>query len=562
MAAPHRSRLKRALHKKAALGSSADLTRLRAPARIKPAGLSLSSRFALATAFIIVLCIAVMTSITYRAVATALDKEIDDAGIQTVRALVVTDVRSWRPYYRTPVEGREEEFKEGIPSSLFTTDAQKSQFERQKQTNRNRAQSVARGGDTKLLDAVILDAERVRVINGQGPIKFRPAGGERVVGNVAIQTGIYEGAVTTAARSYGAPMLDADGRVEGYAVVVLSEDKIQRMLAEMLRYLALLAGAFIVVGVLVSWFLGSRITRPLAHLLEDMEAVARGDLEHKTGSHSSDEIGVLARTFDRMTQNLNAARHLQRKQAAQEHQIGIAREVQARLFPRELPRIAGFECATTPQPRSAAAADFYDLFALQEGRYLLAMVSSSGSDLAGSMIVLMARTLVKSLSSGESSPAEILRKVNHFLSPDLRPGMYVTALLAILDANTATIEFANAGHSPLVCCKSGQRVAAPLHSEGIALGFDSGPVFNRTIRDRSVELKVGDRLVLCAPSVFVVDEQSGDQLAEEQVLGILGRHSASSSESFVSQVMQTLAEMTGASRKERETAFLTIKRLG
>ncbi len=56
--------------------------------------------------------------------------------------------------------------------------------------------------------------------------------------------------------------------------------------------------------VLIGVLIAQRITRPLSQLVKTSQAVAEGDLEQRTGIGSTDEIGKLANTFDKMTGRL------------------------------------------------------------------------------------------------------------------------------------------------------------------------------------------------------------------------------------------------------------------
>lgn len=56
--------------------------------------------------------------------------------------------------------------------------------------------------------------------------------------------------------------------------------------------------------ILIGYLTSQRITRPLSRLVHTSQAVAEGDLEQRTGIVSTDEIGMLAATFDEMTGRL------------------------------------------------------------------------------------------------------------------------------------------------------------------------------------------------------------------------------------------------------------------
>jgi signal transduction histidine kinase len=61
--------------------------------------------------------------------------------------------------------------------------------------------------------------------------------------------------------------------------------------------------------ILVGYWISQRITTPLGRLVRTSQAVAEGDLEQRTGIASTDEIGILAGTFDQMTGRLAERTH-------------------------------------------------------------------------------------------------------------------------------------------------------------------------------------------------------------------------------------------------------------
>ena len=92
--------------------------------------------------------------------------------------------------------------------------------------------------------------------------------------------------------------------------------------------------------------------------------------------------------------------------------------------------------------------------------------------------------------------------------------MYVTALAAILDPATGELQVANAGHHPLIAYDAATKGVAPRHADGIGLGFDKGPVFDRTLRVLDVQLHPGDRVTLVTPGVFGIEGREGDRRGE------------------------------------------------
>jgi serine phosphatase RsbU (regulator of sigma subunit) len=524
--------------------------------------MGVAARFALATAATIAVSFVAFGLVLYRSLAGTLNDEIDESGVLAARALAVVDAKCWMPFHETALEGFESDvLGRGNPPSL---DAEKkAQFDRRSAMNLARATRLAQAHGTKLLAAVVIDPRDKTVLSGAGIFKFDPGtSGERRIDEVAIAEGNYTASSTrTPARTYSAPILDEQGLQRATAIVALSAEEIDASLSRVLTTQLLLTALFIGVGVAVAFVVSRRITRPIQTLCQDIETVARGHLEHRTHPHSADEIGVLARTFDRMTQNLAQFQEVQKSQAAQSHQIEVAREVQAALHPERLPAIPGFECAAGSRSTAKIVGDFYDVSDMAGGAKLLAVVSASGTGVPGAMVATMARSLVKALAGNETSPAEMLRKVNHFLAPDLRRGMYVSALLLRVEPAAKKLVVANAGHHPLVVCRNGGERAEPFHSDGIALGFDKGPIFDRTIKDREVALAPGERVLLCTRSTFAIKDASGAEIGEEAVYELFQRESPQPSADFVALTLASFESFREGAEANEDITFLTLKRV-
>jgi two-component system NtrC family sensor kinase len=103
------------------------------------------------------------------------------------------------------------------------------------------------------------------------------------------------------------PIRDIDGGTIGMLYVGMLErpyiDLRNRVMATFTG-LAVLCALFLL-GLLA--YIAGRITRPLADMVVATDKIARGDLSHEVEGEGGDEIGHLARSFNRMTQDLRAA---------------------------------------------------------------------------------------------------------------------------------------------------------------------------------------------------------------------------------------------------------------
>lgn len=102
--------------------------------------------------------------------------------------------------------------------------------------------------------------------------------------------------------AYG-PLRVGDDTLAIFAVVLPLDFVVDSGATSRNNYIALYAVAMIAV-ILLGYFVSRIIITPLLKLVRASRAIANGDLTKRTEIKSSDEIGLLANTFDEMTENL------------------------------------------------------------------------------------------------------------------------------------------------------------------------------------------------------------------------------------------------------------------
>jgi signal transduction histidine kinase len=104
-------------------------------------------------------------------------------------------------------------------------------------------------------------------------------------------------------RSGFSPLKISDDRIGVFAVVLPMQFVVDQSTVNRNNYVFLYSAAMIAV-ILVGYYIARIIINPLSSLVRTSRAIADGDLTKRTGVATNDEIGVLANTFDDMTEHL------------------------------------------------------------------------------------------------------------------------------------------------------------------------------------------------------------------------------------------------------------------
>jgi sigma-B regulation protein RsbU (phosphoserine phosphatase) len=319
--------------------------------------------------------------------------------------------------------------------------------------------------------------------------------------------------------------------------------------------------AVILAGALVAFFAASRVSRPLEGIVNDIRQIARGQLQHRSRVHGSAEIELLSRAINKMAEGLEEAQEAEIELGVREREMEVADEVRDALRPDAPPEREGYDIAVmdvgSPQP----GGDFHDFIELLDGRIGLLVCSVSGQGVPGALIGATARAYLRSELSHGGDVADAFRKVNSALSRDVRRGMYVTAMYVLLDPAVGKAQVACAGHKiPLLrfCCGDGKmRTVQP---EGIALGFDKGPVFDSRLMIDELALEAGDRLILSNTGPVSIADPDEQELGERGFYRMVLKYSKLSSEEMLAQLEEELLDFADDMPLPADISIVTVAR--
>jgi two-component system NtrC family sensor kinase len=103
------------------------------------------------------------------------------------------------------------------------------------------------------------------------------------------------------------PIKEIDGRIVGMLYVGMLEKPYIDLRNRVMGTFAVLAGLCTFFLLTLLAFIAANITRPLGVMVEATDKIAKGDLDHRVDIDWRDEIGQLAGSFNRMTEDLKRA---------------------------------------------------------------------------------------------------------------------------------------------------------------------------------------------------------------------------------------------------------------
>ncbi len=341
-------------------------------------------------------------------------------------------------------------------------------------------------------------------------------------------------------------------------IAMSSVDKVKANLATTIGVAILLAIA-VVLG--IAHWLASSITKPLVTLLRDMQVVSKGHLSHRTSAHSSDEVGLLASEFNKMTESLETAQAAVIEQEKAAYELSLAREVQQQLLPAQSPLITGWQCHSFYQGAKAVSGDYFDFIPLGNGLWGFIIADVSGKGIPGSMVMAVTRTVIRLVAPGQGVRAdETLKLTNRLIAKQIKRGMFVTAFYAVLNENTGVLSYASAGHNPMVIYRAATRSRELATTKGIALGFNEGPIFDRTILIAQLQLNRGDAVVLYTDGFPEAMNADSEEYGDEKFYDLVAANGHLEPSALVDALVASIADHRGDAEQSDDLTILTVRR--
>ncbi len=234
----------------------------------------------------------------------------------------------------------------------------------------------------------------------------------------------------------------------------------------------------------------------------------------------------------------------------QEQELQRAREIQQSLLPKEIPQLPGIAVATAWRPARAVGGDYFDVLRLDGNRLAICIADVSGKGVPAALLMANVQASLRASVRDLDSPACVCSIVNGMLCESIAANKFVTFFCGVLDANTRTFRYCNAGHPYPILVSAG--AAHTLDHGGAVLGVF--PAWN--YQDSSVNLKSGDRLLLFTDGITEAEDAQGEEFGVERVAAFGKAHAASSAAELNQQLLAQVSDFCGAQFQDDATVVV------
>ncbi len=277
---------------------------------------------------------------------------------------------------------------------------------------------------------------------------------------------------------------------------------------------------------------------PFKKLSHWVKALGRGEAEDVMEFDNSDEVGEIAQAFNDITEKFRETQEHLAEQERLQKEVQVAQDIQQTLLPASFPDIEGYEISTYYEAAKEVGGDYFDFVEVDNDTLGIVVADVSGKGVPGSLVMTMIRTALRTEARGNKNAADVLAKVNSFVMKDMKRGMFVTIFYVILDSKKRSINYASAGHNPMILYRGSTKKSYYLNPKGFPIGIKlpDDSLFNKTIESDTLHLRPEDSLIVYTDGITEAMNHNRERFGDERFLSVIREYGDLNVEPFVNKI--------------------------
>jgi phosphoserine phosphatase RsbU/P len=281
------------------------------------------------------------------------------------------------------------------------------------------------------------------------------------------------------------------------------------------------------------------------------------DLEHTRRGFFTDDhrrtMMTLAAQVAIAFENARLYEEIARQERRLERDLALARELQMRLLPQTLPKLAHLELAAKFVPARAIGGDLYDFIPYSLSRLGIVIGDVSGKGAPAAIYAALVSGILRSHAPIEPGPAEMLRAVNLSLAERRIEAQFVSIIFAVWDDERRTLLVANSGLPRPIHVHGGKNHV--IEATGLPLGLFDDANYD----ELRFKMKPGDMFVLFSDGILDARNRAGELFGRGRVEALITKCAGRSVDCVVDTIFKAVAEHSAGVEPFDDQTVVAIK---
>ena len=239
-----------------------------------------------------------------------------------------------------------------------------------------------------------------------------------------------------------------------------------------------------------------------------------------------------------------------------EEELSIARDLQVSMLPAECPTVAGFDIAAYSLSAREVGGDFYDFIEMGEDRAGFVIGDVTGKSVSGALVMSASRSVFRMLSEEELSVGESMNRANRRLKKDVKSGMFVALLYAVLNSQDRSLTMCSAGQTQPVMLSAKTAEAALVETEGDT--FPLGILEDANYEETRLQLQPGDKVVFYTDGIVEAMNGKEEIYGFERLQEVIKSSRVDTAEALMNEVIASVDAFAGGAPQHDDITVIVV----
>lgn len=303
------------------------------------------------------------------------------------------------------------------------------------------------------------------------------------------------------------------------------------------------------------------ILNPFRKLATWVKELGSGDVKDEIDFDTGDEVGEIAQAFSQMTDKVRESQKNLAEQERIKTEMQVGKEIQQQLIPKEVPNIEGYEISPYYEAAKELGGDYFDFIEVDKDTLGIVVADVSGKGVPGSLVMAYIKATLRTEARSMKSASEVLARVNDIVVGDMKKGMFVTLFYVIIDSKRRRINYASAGHNPMILARQGTKKTYYLNPRGFPVGISlpDPDLFKKSIESDTIQLSEDDILLLYTDGITEAMNNRREMFGEERLLDVIRNNGHLKVDEFINKLKDEIHSFTEGYEQSDDITVVAIK---
>jgi serine phosphatase RsbU (regulator of sigma subunit) len=239
-----------------------------------------------------------------------------------------------------------------------------------------------------------------------------------------------------------------------------------------------------------------------------------------------------------------------------EEELNIARDLQMSMLPSVCPQIEGFKIAATSIPAREVGGDFFDFIEMGNQKLGFLIGDVTGKSVSGALVMSSSRSVFRMLSEEKFTVGDIMIRANRRIKKDIKTGMFVALLYAVLDAQQRCVNLCSAGQTQPIHFSG--RTSETRLVETVGDNFPLGILDEADYQETKIELEPGDRIIFSTDGIVEAMNGKKEILGFERLLEIIKETKSEDADSLMKEILERVERFAAGTPQSDDLTLIVI----